>query len=1456
MIHSFRTHRRAIAASALLLAMVFILTSFSITGSDAETQTVQQGDFQYTLFEDRTAMVNDYLGSASEVTISNKITYGGTSYTVTSVSINAFYGCYTVKKVTLPSTLQSIGESAFHNCVNLETITISSSNQYFKVVDGVLFSKDGSVLYAYPAMKTVTDYYLPDGVERIGNFAFSHVRSLRILVMNEGLESIGRSITSCPGLEVTHIPSTVSSIEVPFADSCLSLTTVFVNMYNQHYRSVDGVLFTADMSTLIRFPASHSTSYVVPEGVKVLAHSSMDHNHLESLILPSTLEEIGRASFYISDLTSIVIPESVKSIGWFAFGYTYISEITFMGVPSYIEDRLFISVHVDTVTEYYAKVKVPLEEHVPDGVTVEYVDIGSGEDPGHLDLYDVTIGDLTYDLSSDGTAEVSGLHNSIGSVIIPGTVRYLDQDYTVTRIGNEAFMDSSITSVSIPDTVTIIGALAFQYCESLKTVDMGPGVEYIGDSAFNTCRSLKSFPLPDSLNEIIGNPFAGCISIDRFTISDSNRYFKTIDGVLFSEDGTRLIAYPAGSKATTYTVPDDVTVLGRMSFALAQLSEITLNDGLSAMEEGCFYTDAEMDILEIPYSVTSIGPFMILGLKEVRVSAGNMHYRSVDGALYTSDMEELVFMPNKGEGDYIIPEGVRIIGTVSMSAASFSSVTLPSTLDIIDSFAFQYSQVEKVIVPDSSVIIGTGVFFHCDLRDIVLLGSPESIGDYAFQTYQDSLTEHYIDVKVPLEKYVSKGTEITYQKYVPGSIAEGERFTIGDLVYRVCSDGSYYAEVCSFIEGNNRITIPASVTYRDVELPVLSIGDNVFQHSSINRVDLPSGLLRIGDHAFYQCNSLSGTLTIPDSVEYVGEEAFFNVWCMNIHIGKGLKEIGDGAFATCGSYVYSDDAGFTVDPDNRYFAVTSSPYTPGLLISKDGTILYAANKSMSGELIIPKTAKVIAPKAFHRCNGFMGTVEIPSSVTSIGNMAFSCCGGSEFKVESGNRYYKSIDGMLISYDGKQLIACPAEYDGPVTIPNGVVEVCDGAFYVNRYVSGTVSLPSSVRIVGERAFFGSYFDSIILNDGLQTIGQFAFAISGSEQGSMVIPGSVEEIHELAFEGIGLTDLTIIGSPDILWGAFINNPLKTISFRSDMTYDLSEAFGDLSHPGYSFTGFFSDSDFTKPFSFSDGVSAGTVVYVGWELRNCTVIYDVADGVNDPSNPTSYDATMGSILLKSPSRAGYEFKGWYVEDETGHYRVFKLTPQLFNSSDTVVLKAEWSESTATYVTVMFTVDGYPFASISLQAGDTITSVPEIPVKGGFLPGYWSQNGIDKFDFSTPIQSDIVLAAVYEPEPVTGLIAGLAIIGDNAVVVVTNADGGKIPIGSKVTVTFTALQSAFVFGQQIMKPVPVTFEETFDRDFGYVCTIQYPLANVIGDNLSIISVSASSNGTNFGIMVVNYAR
>ena len=87
MIHSFRTHRRVIAASALLLAMVFILTSFSITGSDAETQTVQQGDFQYTLFEDRTATVNDYIGSASEVTrISSKVSARKTGSTLSSSS--------------------------------------------------------------------------------------------------------------------------------------------------------------------------------------------------------------------------------------------------------------------------------------------------------------------------------------------------------------------------------------------------------------------------------------------------------------------------------------------------------------------------------------------------------------------------------------------------------------------------------------------------------------------------------------------------------------------------------------------------------------------------------------------------------------------------------------------------------------------------------------------------------------------------------------------------------------------------------------------------------------------------------------------------------------------------------------------------------------------------------------------------------------------------------------------------------------------------------------------------------------------------------------------------------------------------------------------------------------------------------------------------------------------------
>ena len=125
--------------------------------------------------------------------------------------------------------------------------------------------------------------------------------------------------------------------------------------------------------------------------------------------------------------------------------------------------------------------------------------------------------DGIYYALGNGTAVVnskeSGSYNSYsGDVVIPETVTYRGETYTVVTIGSKAFKDcSGLTSVSIPKTVTYIGAYAFEYCAALTSVNIPDGVSYVFDHVFYGCSSLTSIAIPNSVEGISKYAFAGCI---------------------------------------------------------------------------------------------------------------------------------------------------------------------------------------------------------------------------------------------------------------------------------------------------------------------------------------------------------------------------------------------------------------------------------------------------------------------------------------------------------------------------------------------------------------------------------------------------------------------------------------------------------------------------------------------------------------------------------------------------------------------------------------------------------------------------------------------------------------------------------------------------------------------------------------------------------------------------------
>jgi RHS repeat-associated protein len=215
--------------------------------------------------------------------------------------------------------------------------------------------------------------------------------------------------------------------------------------------------------------------------------------------------------------------------------------------------------------------------------------------------------------TSGGAITITRYTGPGGAVTIPDTIAGLP----VTRIGNYAF-DSrenltsvKMTSVTIPNTVTNIGLMAFSGCTGLTNALLGNSVTSIGNSAFSRCAGLTSITIPDSVTSIGANAFNSCTSLSNFmipagvtniggsafqecsslgsiTVAAANSAYGSVDGVVFNKSKTMLEICPAG-KAGAYTIPDSVTVLGYDAFSYcARLTSVTIPNSVVQIWQGVF----------------------------------------------------------------------------------------------------------------------------------------------------------------------------------------------------------------------------------------------------------------------------------------------------------------------------------------------------------------------------------------------------------------------------------------------------------------------------------------------------------------------------------------------------------------------------------------------------------------------------------------------------------------------------------------------------------------------------------------------------------------------------------------------------------------------------------------------------------------------------------------------------
>jgi len=219
---------------------------------------------------------------------------------VTSIGDVAFAGCTNIANIIIPASVKKIGNNVFNGCTGLTQINVDAANTNFNSVDGVLYNKDKSTLLVYPPGKPDISYTIASSVDTIGSFAFGYCKNLTSITIPTSVVYITHAaFMQCNGLTTMFIPASVTFLNNnPFYD-CAGMTAVTVDPTNQYNESVDGVLFSKGLSTIIYYPPAHSGSnYVIPSTVDYVREGVfMNCTSLTSVTIPSSVSAIRSGMF-------------------------------------------------------------------------------------------------------------------------------------------------------------------------------------------------------------------------------------------------------------------------------------------------------------------------------------------------------------------------------------------------------------------------------------------------------------------------------------------------------------------------------------------------------------------------------------------------------------------------------------------------------------------------------------------------------------------------------------------------------------------------------------------------------------------------------------------------------------------------------------------------------------------------------------------------------------------------------------------------------------------------------------------------------------------------------------------------------------------------------------------------------------------------------------------------------
>ena len=582
--------------------------------------------------------------------------------------------------------------------------------------------------------------------------------------------------------------------------------------------------------------------------------------------------------------------------------------------------------------------------------------------------YDFTIDGICYTTLGGDSVEVGKNTNAKGAIIIPETVKTVIT-YRVVGIGDAAFLGcTSLTSITIPNSVTNIGISAFYGCSSLLSISIPNNVTNIDNNAFRGCTSLTSVTIPNSVMSIGDYAFYGCTGLTSITIPNRVTYigeytFKgctsltsvTI-GESVSEIGksafescTSLTSVvwnaihcvnfinpdaPFPNSVTSFTFGEKVEhVPAYLCYDMSVLASITIPNSVTSIGGGAFSGCSSLTSVTIPNSVTSIGTYAFQGCSSLS---------SVTIPNNVTSIEAGAFSGCSSLTSITLPDSIKNIKYWTFeSCSSLTSITIPNSVTYIDYNAFRgCSSLTSVTIGESVSEIGNSAFENCTSLTSITIG--ESVSKIGYSAFSGC----------------SSLTSIT----IPNSIR-----SIGDWAFRDCSSLTYIELLYIYIVIPDD-ALRGCINLTDIYVPCGGLAwmqqtwnDNLRQENRLKYKPLPytvttiatngsvsvpqnqcdeMEVIAIPDYGYHFVQWSDGNTENPRSIELTKDTVFSAEFAPNIYSFSATCNENYGSVqATNGNYEYLTELTISATANEGYHFVqwsdgnTDNPRT--IILSQD-----------------------------------------------------------------------------------------------------------------------------------------------------------------------------------------------------------------------------------------------------------------------------------------------------------------------------------------------------------------------------------------------------------------------------------------------------------------------------------------------------------------------------------------